>query len=986
MNVKMLARLTLVGLFACVLSLFSQAQNKTITGKVTDSKDGSALAGASVVVKGSKLGSQTGADGTFKISVPTSTTTLVVSSVGYGSMNVDVQNKSSVEVSLAATSDNIGEVVVIGYGTSRKKDLTGSVTSVKAKDFNQGPITSPDQLIQGKVAGLQVINNSGAPGGATTIRIRGNSSVRSGNSPLFVIDGIPLDGRNARPGLNASGIGQTPDANPLYFYNPADIASMDVLKDASATAIYGSRGANGVVMITTKKGQAGATKIDFSTSIGTASVRKKYDVLNAAGYKAALTSYGLTSGDQGLSVDAQDAIFRKGSSQNYNLGISGGNENGKYRFSLGYSDQNGIILKSNLKKYNIGLNGQYKFLESKKLSLDFNVLAAHNTEIGVPVTNDAGFQGNLVGMALQWNPTKALYKADGSINITPGESVVNPLAMSAGYNDQADITNIFATVGVGYKLTADLDYKFNFSLNNQTGVRRASEQPYITIPGIEGSGFGYYSNAELTSQVIQHTLDYHKKISSALNLNALVGYEYQKFVYRGAGMTGKDFTNQNNVDFTNIMQNSGSAGRNIYSWYDPTSELQSYFGRLVLNYKDRYLVTGTIRADGSSKFGSNNKYGYFPSGAFAWNIHNEKFMQGNHAFSSLKLRASYGVTGNSSFPPGSAQSQYTFGQQSIALANVANPDLKWESTKQFDLGLDFETAGGRIYGNIDYFNRNTTNILFNFDAIQPAPATKYWVNLPGNVKNNGVELSLGAALIKKQDLQWNLTFNVAFLKNVLENYNGPAVLTGAIGGQGLSGASVQRLSSGQPLNAFYMKQFLGLDQTGNSTFADNGNTLYYIGDPNPHQLFGISTDVTYKKWSFVANLNGAAGHDIYNNTLNALIPIGNLGSRNVASSLIGGAVKESLANPITTSTRYLEKGDYLKLANLSASYNVGNVGVIKNLRLFLTASNLFIITKYSGFDPEVNTDKNIGGVPSLGIEYIPYPSQKSFNFGLNFSL
>jgi iron complex outermembrane receptor protein len=709
-------------------------------------------------------------------------------------------------------------------------------------------------------------------------------------------------------------------------------------------------------------------------------------VLDAAGYKAALTSYGLTSGDQGLSVDAQDAIFRKGFSQNYNLGISGGNENGKYRFSLGYSDQNGIILKSNLKKYNIGLNGQYKFLESKRLSLDFNVLAAHNTEIGVPVTNDAGFQGNLVGMALQWNPTKALYKTDGSINITPGESVVNPLAMSAGYNDQADITNIFATVGVGYKLTSDLDYKFNFSLNNQTGVRRASEQPYITIPGIEGSGFGYYSNAELTSQVIQHTLDYRKKISNALNLNALVGYEYQKFVYRGSGMTGKDFTNQNNVDFTNIMQNSGSAGRNIYSWYDPTSELQSYFGRLVLNYKDRYLVTGTIRADGSSKFGSNNKYGYFPSGAFAWNIHNEKFMQNNHTFSSLKLRASYGITGNSSFPPGSAQSQYTFGQQSIALANVANPDLKWESTKQFDLGLDFELAGGRFYGNIDYFNRNTTNILFNFDAIQPAPATKYWVNLPGNVKNNGVELSLGAALIKKQDLQWNLTFNVAFLQNVLENYNGPAVLTGAISGQGLSGASVQRLESGHPLNAFYLKEFKGLDQTGNSTFTDNGNTLYYIGDPNPHQLYGISTDVTYKKWSFVANLNGAAGHDIYNNTLNALIPIGNLGSRNVATSLIGGAIKESLANPITTSTRYLEKGDYLKLANLSASYNVGNVGVLKNLRLFLTASNLFIITKYSGFDPEVNTDKNVGGVPSLGIEYIPYPSAKSFNFGLNFSL
>jgi TonB-dependent starch-binding outer membrane protein SusC len=986
MNVKMLARLTLVGLFACVLSLFSQAQNKTVSGKVTDAKDGSPLAGASVVVKGSKTGSQTGADGSFKISIPASATTLVVSSVGFGSQNVEIQGKTSVDVSLAATSDNIGEVVVIGYGTARKKDLTGAITSVKAKDFNQGPITTPDQLIQGKVAGLQVINNSGQPGSPTTIRIRGNSSVRSGNSPLFVIDGIPLDGRNARPGLNASGLGQTPDANPLYFYNPNDIASMDVLKDASATAIYGSRGANGVIMITTKKGSVGAPKIDFSTNIGQNTVRKKYKVLNASEYKAALSSYALTAGNDGSDVDAQDAIFRKGYIQTYNLGIGGGNENGKYRFSLGYSDQNGVILKSNLKKYNIGMNGQYKFLESKKLSLDFNLLAAHNTDIGVPVTNDAGFQGNLVGMALQWNPTRALYKSNGDINIVPGESVVNPLAMSAGYDDVADITNIFATVGLGYKLTNNLDYKFNISLNTQTGVRKATEAPYITIPGVEGRGFGFYANAELNSQVLQHTLNYNKQLTSALNMTAMLGYEYQKFSYKGSGMSAQDFTNQGDVSFTSIMQNSSAASRSIYSWNDPSSELQSYFGRIGFNYEDKYLLTATFRADGSSKFGANNKYGYFPSAAFAWNIHNEGFMKGNNTFSSLKLRASYGVTGNSSFPAGSAQSQYTFGQQSIALANVANPDLKWESTKQFDLGLDFELAGGVLYGSVDYFNRNTTNILFNFDAIQPAPATKYWVNLPGNVKNNGLEVSLGAAIIKKKDLQWNAQFNIAFLKNVLENYTGPAVLTGAISGQGLSGASVQRLTSGQPLNAFYMKEFMGLDQSGNSTFRDNGNTLYYIGDPNPRQLFGLSTDLTYKKWSFVANFNGAAGHNIYNNTLNALVPIGNLGSRNIASSLIGGGVKESLANPITTSTRYLEKGDYLKLANLSASYNVGTLGALKNVRVFFTATNLFIITKYSGFDPEVNTDKNIGGVPSLGIEYIPYPAVKGFNIGFNFNL
>jgi len=244
----------------------------------------------------------------------------------------------------------------------------------------------------------------------------------------------------------------------------------------------------------------------------------------------------------------------------------------------------------------------------------------------------------------------------------------------------------------------------------------------------------------------------------------LAGYEYQKFSYRGSGISAQDFTNQTNVSYTSILQNSSASSRSIYSWDDPSSELQSYFGRVVLNYNDRFLFTGTIRADGSSKFGANNKYGYFPSGAFAWNINNEKFMKNNHTFSNLKLRASYGLTGNSSFPAGAAQSQYIFGQQSISLNNVANPDLKWETTKQLDLGLDFELAGGKIYGNIDYFNRNTTDILFNFDAIQPAPATKYWVNLPGNVKNHGAELSLGTVLMKKKDLQWNLTFNVALLK------------------------------------------------------------------------------------------------------------------------------------------------------------------------------------------------------------------------------
>lgn len=986
MNFSKLVRPTLVGLFACLFAISSQAQNKTITGKVTDSKDGSAMVGASVVAKGTKVATQTGSDGSFRLSVPTSTTTLVVSSVGFGSMDVNISGQSSVDVALKSTNEQLGEVVVIGYGTARKRDLTGAVSSVKAKDFNTGVITAPDQLIQGKVAGLQVINNSGAPGGATTIRIRGNNSVRSGNSPLFVIDGIPLDGRNARPNVNVGGLGQTPDANPLYYYNPNDIASMDVLKDASATAIYGSRGANGVIMITTKKGSSGAPKLDFNYTIGQSKILKKYGVLTADQYRAALKSYSLTGGDLGANVDATDAIFQIAPTQNVNLGVSGGDNNGKYRMSLGYMDQEGILKRTALKKYTFNLNGQYKFLENRRLSLDFNILAAHNTEAIGPVSNDAGFTGNIIGMALQWNPTQALRLANGNVNIIPGSTTVNPIAMQYGYNDLADMTNAFATIGLGYKLTDDLDYKFNYSINHQVGVRRVTEASYVTLAGIENRGLAIYANNELTSQVLQHTLNYNKQLTSSLNLSALAGYEYQTFSYKGTGIAAQDFTT-NLVDYASILQNSSASSRSIFSFEDPSSSLQSYFARAVLNYRDKYLFTGTFRADGSSKFGTNNKYGYFPSLAAAWNVSNESFMKDNKVFSNLKIRGSWGITGNQAFPAGSAQSQYAFGQQSIQLVNVANPDLKWESTTQWDAGIDFDLFGGKVFGSVDYFHKNTTDILFNFDAIQPAPATKYWINLPGNVINKGLEVTLGAPLIRNTRVTWNASVNAAFMQNILQNYNGPAVLTGAISGQGLSGASVQRLASGHPLNAFYLKRFDGLDATGNSIYGDNGNTLYYIGDPNPHTLLGISSDVTYKKWTLVANMNGAFGHMIYNNTLNALVPIGNLGTRNIASSLIGGASKESLANPITTSSRYLEKGDYLKMANVSLSYKVGNWGkVLKNVNVFLSAQNLFVITKYTGFDPEVNTDKNIGGVPSLGIEYIPYPSSRSFLFGFNFGL
>ena len=428
-----------------------QAQERVITGKITDSKEGTPIIGATVTVKGTTIATSTEPDGTFRLGgVPADARTLVITSVGFGTREVAI-TADQINVTLTASEADLGEVVVVGYGTARKKDLTGAVASVKAKDFNKGVVTAPDQLLQGKVAGVQILNNSGAPGAATTVRIRGNSSIRSGNQPLYVIDGVALDGRTARPGINAGGVGTIPGSNPLNFINNNDILSMEVLKDASAAAIYGSRGANGVIIITTRKGNTGQ-QVDVNASVGVSSLMRRLEVLDGNEYRAALDKYGLTTGDYGDNVDAMDAITRSAFTQNYSIGVSGGNDRGKYRISASYLNQDGIILKSNFKKYTAGVNGSFKFLENKRLGLDFNVTVGHNTENAAPISNDAGLTGSIVGQALQWNPTHPLrFRASNgadSLFIIPqfGSTSINPLVMSAAWDDISNTTNVLAYV------------------------------------------------------------------------------------------------------------------------------------------------------------------------------------------------------------------------------------------------------------------------------------------------------------------------------------------------------------------------------------------------------------------------------------------------------------------------------------------------------------------------------------------------------------
>ncbi len=978
------AAMLLVAIFG--LTAFSLAQ--TVTGTVTDKK-GEALPGVSVTVKGTKNVTSTNNAGVYTLNNVGTDATLIFTGAGISTKEVAVSGKNAVNAELETSVSNLNEVVMVGYTTQRRKDLTGSVTTVRAKDFNQGVVVSPDQLIQGKSAGLQVVTNNGAPGAATTIRIRGNSSIRSGNNPLFVVDGIPLDGRLARPGFAPVGLGSTPESNPLYFLNGSDIASMEVQKDASATAIFGSRGANGVIFITTKQGTSGQAKIDVSSSVGFSKIARKFDVLNANEYRQALSTYNLTTGDKGANVDALSEIIQTGVTQNYNVGISGGSDNGKYRVSFGYLDQNGVVKNTNLQRFTINANGQYKFLPSKKLSLDFNIFAGQARENIAPITNDAGAQGNLISAAIQWNPTEALYKPDGSVNVIPGSSTLNPVALQRGYKDFSNISSLFGIVNLGYNIATGLDYKVRFSLNRQTGIRKGAMARNITIPGIENQGLGYQGTAGMNTLVLQHLLTYTTKLSSDLNFSILGGYEYQKFGYSGSSIVGIGFANDD-VPFYNILQNSPTSTRSISSFEDPTSSIQSYFGQATFNLKDKYILTGTFRADGSSKFGANNRYGYFPSVSAAWTVSNEDFLKSSTTISNLKVRASYGLTGNQAFPSGSAQTQWGYANNAGGLfqINVANPDLKWETTTQLNIGTDFAFAKGRLYGSFDYFKRKTKDILFSFAAIQPAPSVSVWKNIPdATITNSGYEIVLGGTIINKKDLVWNATVNTTFLKNEFNNYSGPPILTGAINGQGLSGAFVQRIDNGQPLNAFYTRRFLGLDpQTGQGLYA-NAEAPEYVGDPNPTQLLGFSTDITYKKITLIVNANGAFGNDIYNNTLNGVLNIGNLGTRNVGAALLKMTPLEALSNPIKTSSRYLESGNFVRLSNVTVKYNIGNIGnVIKNANVFVTGQNLALFTSFKGFDPEVNVDKNIGGVPSFGIEYIPYPTARSFQLGIQFGL
>lgn len=980
---------------------FAIAQ-RTITGTVTDAETGEPLIGANILVVGTSSGTITDFDGAYSISVPEGSNNLEVSYTGYAAQTVAIGNQTTVDITLSA-GEILDEIVVVGYGSVRKTDATGAVTSVTEKDFNQGVITSPEQLIQGRAAGVQITTSSGEPGAAANIRIRGTSSVRSGNNPLYVVDGVPLSG-DASGAENNSAIGRSAARNPLNFINPNDIASIDILKDASATAIYGSRGANGVIIITTKSGQAGVGSLEYSYSLGTATVANRYDLLGRDDFLSAYADFNGQQAaqtlDQGADTDWQEEVFRTGLTHSHNLSYGGGNDKGNFRFSLAYFDQEGVVKESALRRVSARFNGNRKFINDR-LTISTQVTVANNVDDNVPITQNSGFRGDLMGAVLKANPTVPARNPDGTVYQGAGvtETEPNPLAYLDYHKGFTNTLRALGNVSASFDITEGLSFKTVLGFDRSFSNRRDAFSRDIVRAGFTGEGRLMLGDVEINNSLWENYFTYTKDFGG-VSLTALAGYSYQQFGYDTRGIEMYGFRTSDldlmlyNYTSLEVENPNGDLQNSMVPLFSGSTvdELQSYFGRVNLGFSDKYLFTFTLRTDGSTRFGSGNKYGVFPSAAFKWRVIDEEWVP--DGFTDLGLRLGYGLTGNQEIPHNVFQQRQRYGGWSIddggninggGLGSVAfeNPDLKWESTSQLNIGVDFGFMDNRLSGSIDLYRKNTNDLLFQVTSAQPAPNPFVWRNLDADVINQGVELVLNGVAVDKPNFGWNITANVAFNHNEVQNFGG-LINTGAISGQGLTGAFAQRIAEGQPLFAYFLRDFGGYDNEGISVYP-NGDFQEFTGEsPLPNLNAGLTNSFRMGNFDLNIFFTGQFGHYIYNNTANAYFTAGSLANgRNVIRTVVGNG--ESNLNAPDVSTRFVEKGDFVRLQNVSLGYNVplGSASTVKTLRLYVTGQNLAVFTGYSGQDPEVNVNKAIDGVPSFGIDYTTYPRARTIVFGAN---
>ncbi len=1022
---------SLLCLSAFLLSSMGIAQ-QTVSGTVTD--ESGPLPGATVAIKGTSSGTTTDFDGNYTLNDVPPDAILVYSFVGYETQEVAVDGRSEININLATDASELEEVVLIGYGQTTIRDATGAVASVTAEEFNKGNIASPEELIQGKTAGVQITQASGEPGAGVALRIRGTTSVRSNNNPLFVVDGVPLAGDDTAASTGDLGFGNSSARNPLNFLSPSDIESISILKDASATAIYGSRGANGVVIVQTKSGrgvQGGRFSYDASVSLATPA--NEFDLLDREQFLDAVEDYGgdREAQDFGADTDWQDVITRNAISQNHALSYMYNYNSGNVRASFNYSDIEGVVENSEMERLTGRVNANQR-LFNDKLNLSLQATISRVNDLAAPVTNTAGSSGDLLGSAYYANPTWP-----ATLDFSPGGGNLNPLQLLEYSSDETETNRALINFSADYDILPYLNAKVTLGYDKAESEKTAVVSGDITgvTNGTPGNGRGFINDLESTNTLFDFILDYTKDFENS-NFNAILGYSYQKFEREGRNASGWGFNSTNLGEMKSSFRNDlnalastidrpynqfyySSAGffadglfPEIYQGaeftapsslalqsitngtFDNYDELQSFFTRLNYSLMDKYLFTFTLRADGSSRFGPENRYGYFPSGAFAWKIDQEDFIN-EDTFSTLKLRLGYGVTGNQE---GLGYGNFTIRRiingygidnggningGGLGTAGFANPDLKWEETTQANIGVDFGFFADRLSGSIDLYHKDTQDLLLLAQNAQPSPAPQSFRNIDGSVINKGIEFAIDYDIFDQADFYWNVGFNIAYNDNELQDFDG-LIETAQISGQGLTGAFAQLLAEGRPLFSYYLREFAGFDENGLSIYPNGDEQVFVDKSALPTTNLGINTRAEYKNWDASLFFSGQFGHYIYNNTANAFFTAGSIASgRNVTEDVLTNG--ESPGNAPDVSTRFLEKGDFLRLQNAGIGYtfSLNEDSFLDNLRLYVNGQNLFVITDYSGLDPEVNTQTPLNGLPTAGIDYTAYPRPRTFTFGFN---
>jgi TonB-linked SusC/RagA family outer membrane protein len=981
------------------------AQSGTVTGKVTDER-GEGIPGASVTVKGSQQGTLTTAEGTYSIEAE-GNGTLVFSFVGYLKEEIAINNRTTIDINLKTDTKALEEVVVVGYGTQRRVETTGSIVSVKAADLVQTPVANIAQGLQARVSGMQINQNSGAPGGNISVRIRGTNSINGSSEPLYVIDGIQIS--------NGGGI---TDVSPLSTINPNDIESIEVLKDASASAIYGARAANGVVLITTKRGKSGKTTVTFDSYYGTQKINKQLDVLNASEFaqlenEVFKNNYYPDPASLGEGVNWQDYIFRKAPIQNHQLSITGGNEKTQLALSLNYFDQQGTFIGSAFKRYSYRLNLDHRV--SKKVKIGTSILGSYSVNDGIQtggenIGDGGAVLSSVLGAAIGAPPTLKPYRNDGSI-FPFGEQaggqyreVVNPLNFASILLNR-DIKRTLANLYAEVNFFKGLTYRASFNVD-QRGELFNSYSPRSIVNKSDlndNSGSGSKGNANFLALLHESILTYSTNLGKNHTFKATAVFGTQLEQSNSNSMSASGFPNdatQNEALQLGLTRTVNSSRSN--------QRLDSYMARVNYGFKDKLFLDLTARVDGSSKFGANHKYGVFPAISAAYRLIEEPFIKDLTWLSDLKLRGSFGITGNaggispyqSLSTAASTGSDYLINHTyttGINPTGIANPDLRWERSAQTNLGIDLSLLNNRVSFIADVYHKKTDDLLY----VKTLPLSAGYGSITGNyasLENKGLELAVNARILNGA-LKWDVSANTTFNRNKVLDLDGGITNERFV-------TTYTILKVGQPLGMFKTYVFDGVNQTGEAILPGYDGRLgghkvkdvtgdgqitaadqMIVGDPNPKFIYGFSTNLAYKGFDLAVFISGSQGNDIYNaSRLSFENP---LGQRNLLKGVVdrwsptnpsNQYVSAAQGGRLPISSYVVEDGSYMRCKNLTLGYTLPRFKGVQGIRVYVSANNLFTITDYSGYDPEVNT--YAGSNTIIGVDNFVYPQAKSLLGGI----